>query len=189
MARWPLGAMVACAALLAGAWGWHAAAQMAREQALIELANTEMQVRQLRAERAVVDELIAGYERERAAGLFDPEDRLLWVAALERVVDSQGVLAATYSLFPQKAATGTPPTRYWEVRHTPMRLQLSLVHELDGLLLLEALRHEVGGSLQVDGCELQRTLPGAAPLPNRGNVSAVCELSWLTLRVAPGTAT
>ena len=74
------------------------------------------------------------------------------------------------------------------LQESVMRLRLRLLHEEDLPRFLQALGRQGGGFFTVDQCIMKRLRPGEAEsvLQFQPNLSAECELSWLTAKPATG---
>jgi hypothetical protein len=67
-----------------------------------------------------------------------------------------------------------------------MKLSFGLVHEGDLMRFIQVLAAQRAGIFIVTGCALDRTGRNDSPAPRQANLSAQCDLSWLT--VDPGRA-
>ncbi len=179
-----LGACVLSAGLLA--WSYHFAGQM---QDFYERQHREF----LSASRryiAVDDEeqLIRAYtprfQTLERRGVIGAERRLDWAESLRSVGLDLKLPSLRYDIQPQQSyRPAYPVTRgAFQVYATKMRLSLGLLHEADLLRLLRELNEKAVGQFTVERCTLRRTGPNLSYDIAKPNLSAECELLWMTLR-------
>ena len=111
------------------------------------------------------------------------DQRLDWMEGLEKIRRQNLVTDFRYTIAPQKIYTPQPPvdSGNFDVRYSEMKLQLDLLHEGQLPDFFNALRNQVKGWYQLEGCTLQRTAPGdgAAAAPY---IKAECSGGWITLK-------
>jgi hypothetical protein len=70
------------------------------------------------------------------------------------------------------------------LHNSQMKLSFGLVHEGDLMRFLQALAAQQTGIFILTGCALDRVARSDSPAPRQANLTAQCDLSWLT--VDPG---
>lgn len=110
----------------------------------------------------------------RQRGLAGEENRLAWIETIRHSQEERKLLPISYDISARQVLK-VPPTLAMgalQLRGTPMRLQMDLLHEMDILNLLADLRH--AGYFAVQDCNIKRNTSAAT-------LSAECGLLWLTL--------
>jgi hypothetical protein len=134
-------------------------------------------------ERETVMHYVQAYRQLEKIGFVGAEQRLNWVESL-RAADAQaGLFGVDYQLsaqepFPYVAKDNPVGDR---VKHSRMRLSFGVLHEGDLTRLFRALSAQQPGLFTLNSCSLDRAGRQGAPLPRQANLSAECELSWLTI--------
>jgi hypothetical protein len=97
-----------------------------------------------------------------------------------------GLSGVTYQLDARKPlpliGQSNPMSQHLHTSH--MKLSFGLVHEGDLMRFIQVLAAQRAGIFIVTGCALDRTGRNDSPAPRQANLSAQCDLSWLT--VDPG---
>ncbi|MEM7503777.1 MAG: hypothetical protein AAF417_17125 [Pseudomonadota bacterium] len=116
------------------------------------------------------------YEQFRAQGFVANERRLDWIEALREEGEHLKLPSLRFSLEPQVGRTisGVDDVR---LRASRMELEIGLLHELDLLHFIAAVRSRAPGLVSVDRCALSRQ--GAEQILSavESNILAVCSLS------------
>lgn len=132
-------------------------------------------------EAAILREKIAIYQTLQSHGIIGQEHRLDWIENIRKIREARKLLNLNYELGPQQvieAGTGNA----FDIMASPMKLQMSLLHEDDLLGLLSDLRSSVKGYLRVTHCDIERVSAvssGAGPAPQ---LHANCAIDWITVR-------
>lgn len=178
----PLVALGLAVCLFVGSTIWRNAAEAASRTSFEELTSLEQESIELRRRRETLESYREAYSQLQAAGFIADENRLEWIDALRTSADDLGLPYLRYSVdaqrrFDDPLLEGESTT---SVRGSAMELQVGLVHEVDLLRLIDRLA-DAPGVFVVTGCLLrwigQSELPSAAA----SNISAECELEWLTI--------
>lgn len=142
-------------------------AKQARNKAAALFNHVETEKRDIRA-----------YEPQflalRQRGLIGEENRLAWIETICHSQEERKLLTISYDISARQVLKA-PPTLAMgtlQLRGTPMRLQMDLLHEMDMLNLLADLRQS--GYFAVHDCSIKRSTAAAT-------LSAECGLLWLTL--------
>lgn len=116
------------------------------------------------------------------------DQRLDWMEGMEKIRQKNLVTGFSYTIVPQKIYTPQPPvdSGNFDIRHSEMKLQIDLLHEGQLPDFFNALRSEIRGWYQLEGCTMQRS---ATAVNNDGNIAhapaylkAECIGSWITLK-------
>jgi hypothetical protein len=92
----------------------------------------------------------------------------------------------TYQLDARKPFTlfGQNNPMSQHLHNSQMKLSFGLVHEGDLMRFIQALAAQQTGIFILTGCALDRVGRSQSPAPRQANLTAQCDLSWLT--VDPG---
>lgn len=126
------------------------------------------------------------YRTLRTFGIIGDDQRLDWMEGLEKLRQQHLVNDFRYSIAPQKNYTPQPPINSgnFDIHYSEAKLQLELLHEGQLLDFFSALRRQIKGWYQLEGCSLQRigndqdtTGPHSAT-----HIKADCAGGWITLK-------
>ena len=134
-------------------------------------------------ERETVMHYVQAYRQLEKIGFVGAEQRLNWVESLRAANTQAGLFGVDYQLsaqepFPYVAKDNPVGDR---VKHSRMKLSFGVLHEGDLTRLFRALSAQQPGLFTLNNCSLDRAGRQGAPLPRQANLSAECELSWLTI--------
>ncbi len=134
-------------------------------------------------ERETVMHYVQAYRQLEKIGFVGAEQRLNWVESLRAANAQAGLFGVDYQLsaqepFPYVAKDNPVGDR---VKHSRMRLAFGVLHEGDLTRLFRALSAQQPGLFALNSCSLDRAGRLGPPLPRQANLSAECELSWLTI--------
>jgi hypothetical protein len=134
-------------------------------------------------EREAILRYLPAYQRLHQQGFVGTEQRINWLEGLRTANRLAGLFGVTYQLEPQKPFTvvGADNPISQHLRQSQMKLTLGLVHEGDLMRFFRALAAQQTGLFMLTGCALDRAGGNDAPAPRQANLSAACELSWLTI--------
>jgi len=120
------------------------------------------------------------------------DQRLDWLEGMEKIRQKNLVMDFRYSIAPQKIYAPQPPidSGNFDIRYSEMKLQFDLLHEAQLLNFYDALRANIKGWYQLEGCTLQRI--GTADNNDGGGeqtaatatarLKAECSGGWITLK-------
>ena len=140
-------------------------------------------------ERETVMHYVQAYRQLEKIGFVGAEQRLNWVESL-RVANAQaGLFGVDYQLtaqepFPYIAKDNPVSGR---VKHSKMKLSFGVLHEADLMRLFNALSAQQAGLFALSGCSLDRAGRQGPPLPRQSNLTALCDLSWVTIDPGKGS--
>ena len=113
------------------------------------------------------------------------DQRLDWMEGLEKIRLKNLVADFRYHIAPQKIYTSQPPidSGNFDIHYSEMKLQFDLLHEAQLLNFFDALRVDIKGRYQLEGCTMQRT--GADNEDEQTTATplkAECSGGWITLK-------
>jgi hypothetical protein len=155
---------------------------------LLQLKEARSRYQRSGNERETILHYLPAYQQLQNQRFVGSEQRIDWLEALRVANGQAGLFGVTYQLAPQKAfflvGKENPMSGY--LHHSDMKLAFGLVHEGDLMHFFRALQAQQAGIFMLTDCSLDRAGPGVAPAPRQANLSAQCELSWLTIEPARG---
>ena len=112
--------------------------------------------------------------------IIGDEQRLDWIEGLDKLRRQNLVADFHYNIAPQKNYTEIPATDSgnFHIRYSAMKLHFDLLHEAQLLDFFGALRSQIKGRYQLEGCALQRGVTDE----NSFHLKAECYGGWITLK-------
>ena len=112
--------------------------------------------------------------------IIGDEQRLDWIEGLEKLRRQNLVTDFHYNIAPQKNHIEIPgvDSGSFHIRYSEMKLQFDLLHEAQLLDFFDALRSQIKGHYQLEGCALQRGVTDE----NSFHLKAECYGGWITLK-------
>src|SRR5579859_1109754 len=176
-------AIVASIAMVKFASGKREQAEVQHRSQLTALQEARSRYQRSGDERETILRYLPAYQQLHQQGFVGTEQRINWLEGLRAANKLAGLFGVTYQLEPQKpfnvGGPDNPMSQY--LRHSQMKLTLGLVHEGDLMRFFRALAAQQTGLFMLTGCALDRAGGNDAPAPRQANLSAQCELSWLTI--------
>lgn len=117
--------------------------------------------------------------------IIGDDQRLDWMEGLEKIRLKNLVADFRYHIAPQKNYASQPPidSGNFDIRYSEMKLQFDLLHEAQLLNFFEALRADIKGWYQLEGCTMQRTGAGNEDEQTTTTLlKAECSGGWITLK-------
>lgn len=189
--RWSILAIVA--SLLASATALYISGEYAQKtQKDLRTAQSQLNDARNRLNTAIEDQKnMAIYADEYGALLeqktIGDDRRLDWMEGLEKIRQQNLVIDFRYNIGPQKIYAPQPAIDggNYEMHYSEMKLQLDLLHEGQLLDFFNALRKQIKGNYQIEGCTLERAAASdrddtAATVAT--HVKAECNGGWVTLK-------
>ena len=137
-------------------------------------------------ERETILRYLPAYQQLENQGFVGTEQRINWLEGLRMANTQAGLFGVTYQVDARKplplVGQSNPMSQHLHNSH--MKLSFGLVHEGDLMRFFQALAAQQTGIFIVTGCALDRAGRSESPAPRQANLSAQCDLSWLT--VDPG---
>ena len=141
----------------------------------------EQRLRQVRTEELELKERIELFQKLRNSGITGQERRLEWTELLRDIQHDMRLPGISYEFGVQIALEADSGSAYTYFS-SPMRLQLRLLHEEDLLNFLERIEKEAKALVLVRRCKLFPASKDSEASPSIGQLSAECELQWITVR-------
>lgn len=115
--------------------------------------------------------------------IIGDDQRLDWIEGLEKIRLKNLVTDFRYNIAPQKIYASQPPidSGNFDIRYSEMKLQFDLLHEAQLLNFFAALRTDIKGWYQLEGCTLQRTGDENGQTAAT-QLKAECSGGWITLK-------
>jgi len=115
--------------------------------------------------------------------IIGDDQRLDWIEGLEKIRLKNLVTDFRYNIAPQKIYASQPPidSGNFDIRYSEMKLQFDLLHEAQLLNFFAALRTDIKGWYQLEGCTLQRT-GNENGQTAATQIKAECSGGWITLK-------
>ena len=156
--------------------------QLAQQQNQLKEARTRLQ--KSGDEKDVIVRFLDGFRQLERSGFVGEEQRINWLDALRLANQQADLFGVDYQIATQKRYPYTADLNPGQIalNQSVMRLRFRLLHEEDLVRFLNALARQGGGIFTVDLCLLRRIDTGGV-IRYQPNVSADCELSWITARV------
>ena len=120
--------------------------------------------------------------------IIGDDQRLDWMEGLENIRRKNLVTDFRYSIAPQKAFVSQPPidSGNFDIHYSEMKLQFDLLHEGQLLNFFAALRTDIKGQYQLEGCSLQRSVAATGEDHDTPTAAAYlkaeCSGGWITLK-------
>lgn len=116
--------------------------------------------------------------------IIGDDQRLDWIEGLEKIRQKNLVMDFRYSIAPQKAYAPQPPidSGNFDIGYSEMKLQFDLLHEAQLLSFFDALRADIKGWYQLEGCTMQRTSADLEEGQTSPRLKAECNGGWITLK-------
>ena len=110
--------------------------------------------------------------------IIGDDQRLDWMEGLEKLRRQNLVTDFRYSIAPQITYAPQPPvdSGNFNIHYSEMKLQFELLHEAQLLNFFTALRNQIKGWYQLEGCTLQRVAD------ENTRLKAECTGGWITLK-------
>jgi hypothetical protein len=156
--------------------------QLNQQQTLLKEARTRVQ--RSGDEKDLIVRYLDTYRQLERAGFVGEEQRINWLDGLRLANQQADLFGVEYQISTQApyayAATLNPGQVV--LNQSVMRLQFRLLHEMDLMRFLTALANRGGGIFSVDQCSMRR-IDTRGVIRYQPNVTAECELSWITAKV------
>lgn len=183
-------AIVAAAFLAVGATAVFAAQQFLQkaraeqQRAAADRQNAQNKLARATDEEREIRETLVHYQRLRDRGLIGEEQRQDWVEQLGRIKAARKLFDVKYTIDPQRPADypGIAGAGDVEFLVSPMKLDMTLLHEEDLFRFLDDLRGAFSSHVVVRSCTMQRMERPASERAVAPRVRAECALDLVTIR-------
>lgn len=156
------------------------------DRTLQELLNAQRQVSAAQGKlRSTQNDLasLSTYAPEYAAladhKIIADEQRLDWIEELEKLHRQHRVVNLKYTLAAQQPYPALNSENF-EIKLSPLNLQLELLHEMQLLQFIAALRSDTKGLFILDQCTLERI--GTTSTSTGAQLKADCSGGWITIK-------
>ncbi len=161
--------------------------QYSVQQQRIVAANTEVEQARTRyldsdLEKETISRYLPQYKELQQRGFIGSENRINWIDALRIADQRAGGFGVQYQLSaqgPYKGLLSGDPISS-RLRRSTMDIRFGVVHEGQFLAFLDALESQGAGAYALRACSLE-PVHRDEPQPRTQNLSARCELDWVTL--------
>ena len=111
--------------------------------------------------------------------IIGDEQRLDWMEGLGKIREQNLVSDFRYTIAPQKIYAAKPPidSSNFDIHYSEMKLQFELLHEAQLLDFFAALRGQIKGWYQLEGCTMRR-----GGNEDAAQLTAECSGGWITLK-------
>jgi hypothetical protein len=158
--------------------------QLTRQQ--VQLKDAQLRLQKSGLEKDIIVKYIDRYRQMEQAGYIGEEQRINWVDGLRLANRQADLFGVEYQIGAQRPfpyASDFNPGQI-ALNQSVMRLRFRLLHEEDLLRFFNALARQGTGLFSIDQCLLRRINTGGI-IRYQPNVNAECDLSWITVKVAP----
>jgi hypothetical protein len=117
--------------------------------------------------------------------IIGDDHRLDWMEGLEKLRNQNLVISFRYNIAPQKIYAPQPAmdSGNFDIHYSGMKLQFDLLHEGQLLNFFDALRSQIKGRYQLEGCTMQRVASDEESATATGaHIKAECSGGWITLK-------
>jgi len=161
--------------------------QLTQQQNQLKEARTRLQ--KSGDEKDIIVRYLDGFRQLERAGFVGEEQRINWLDGLRLANQQADLFGVDYQIATQKPYPYAADFNPGQVAlsQSVMQLKFRLLHEDDLMRFFNALARQGGGIFTVDECSLKR-VDTRGVIRYQPNVAADCELSWITAKVAAGTA-
>jgi hypothetical protein len=164
-------------------------AKQAREQLKqqqVQLNDARTRLQKSGEEKDVIIAYLDRFRNLESAGIIGEEQRINWLDGLRLANQQADLFGVNYQIDTQKAYPYSADFNPGQLAlsQSTMHLDFKLLHEDDLMRFFNALRRQGGGLFTIDQCLMKRLETGGV-IRFQPNVSAECDLSWITLRVGP----
>lgn len=157
-----------------------------RQSAAARKDQIEQRLSQVRTEEQELKERAQVFQRIQDSGITGEEKRLDWTEMLRDIQHRLRLPGMSYEFGIQAPLEQTDRTGY-SYFASPMRLQLRLLHEGDLLNFLNQVQQNASALVLVRNCKLAPLRASSEQRDALPQLSAECELQWVTTRRATET--
>jgi len=149
-----------------------------------QLREARLRIQNAGEEKEMIASYLASYQQLTKAGLVGDEQRINWLDSLRMANEEARIFGVEYDIGTQKpyvyaAEFNAGPLLLQE---SVMQLKFRLLHEEDLPRFFVALGRYGGGAFSIDQCTMRRMRVGEPDKSLQPNLSAECEVRWLTIR-------
>lgn len=185
--RWPAAALVASiifsALLINYVDGRSSVAAERVRMARVNANEAKRRYQDSDVEKAMISQYLPEYRELQTRGFIGSENRLKWIDALRTADRQLGEFGVQYELSAQGAYKGPLSSEPVAVRlrQSTMNIRFAVVHEGHFLAFVDALEAQRAGTYSLRSCTLE-PVHGDKPQPRTRNLSASCQIDWVTMQ-------
>jgi hypothetical protein len=122
-------------------------------------------------------------------GVIGRELRLNWVETLRKAGEEIDISSLSYEIHSQELYTPAFPVMMgkYSLFRSVMNLNMQILHEGDLFRLFEILDQKAKGAYNIENCTITSTAIKILEASGSTNLSARCELTWHSIKLADGT--
>ena len=138
-------------------------------------------------ERDLIVRFMGPYQELQGRGLIGPERRINWLDALRASNQNTHLFGAEYQIGTQQAYPFAQDLNAPKLgmAQSVMKLTLRLAHEGELMRFLRSLESQNAGIFDINHCVIDRTAGTMTVARAQPNLSAECELAWITINPEP----
>jgi len=161
--------------------------QLARQEAQKKEADTRLQ--KSGSEKEVIVKYLGAYQELQRRGFVGEEQRINWLDGLRLTNQQADLFGVDYEIGVQKPYPYAADLNSGQIqlKESVMKLRFRLLHEEDLTRFLGILARHGSGIYTVDQCSIRRLTQIGTTIRYQPNLSAECELAWITAQVGPVT--
>lgn len=184
-------ALVAGVAMAGGGIRFHGEMERGYERQKGTFESIRIRYRAVGGQKRLIETWLPAFRELEAAGIVGEERRLAWIETLRGVAARVKLPSLRYRI-ERRAAYESADLLPGDARYRPfstvVRIEAGLLHEGDLERLIGALDTPGVGLHRIDRCDVARAGPEFEMRPDAINLTAGCDLRWITLRrVEEGT--
>ena len=171
-----------------GALRFHGEAVRGHERQKGRIEAIRSRYRMIDEQKRSIEAWLPAFHSLESAGVIGEERRLEWIEALRAAATRLKLPSLRYRIEPRTAyeADAGLGTGDYRAFSTVVRLEAGLLHEGDLVRLVGDLANGDAGLVRIERCDVRRTGPDFVMRPEAVNLTAECELRWITLARAEG---
>ena len=181
--------VVAALGLVLASGGYLENAERTLSQRETQLREARLRIQNAGEEKEMIGRYLGRYQQLAQAGFVGDEQRINWLDSLRVANEEARIFGVEYDIGSQKPYVYASEFNAGSLllQESVMQLRFRLLHEEDLPRFFTALGRYGGGYFTVDQCTMRRMRTGELDRSMQPNLSAECEVRWLTIR-PPGAA-
>ena len=175
-------------AVTGAALRFHAEASRDYDREKDRLEAVRSRYRTIDEQKRQIETWLPAYRSLESVGVIGEERRLEWIETLRAAAAQVGLPSLRYRIEPRVAYEAEPDldTGDHGAFSTVVRIEAGLVHEGDLERMLRELAAADAGLFHIERCGVRRSGPEFLMRPGAINLSAECDLRWITLARGEG---
>ena len=146
------------------------------------LESIQSRYRTIDEQRRLIETWLPAFRDLQTAGIVGEEQRLAWIETLREVAAQVQLPSLRYRIERRTAyEAGLALDGVYRPFSTVVRIEAGLLHEGDLERLIRELAVRGAGLHRIERCDVHRAGPSFVMRPGAINLSAKCDLRWITL--------